>query len=226
MDSSKLHRIYRYAIDWIFPNVCPVCGKLIDHDADFCPDCKGDITPYDGAYTVSGTDGFSAYCVYDHNIDDAILYFKKDPCGNSYYAFACGIYEALCRDGIEKEPDLIVPIPITKTKMSRRGYNQTELIAKELRFLMNIPYSNVLVKTRDTREQKNLRGKDRADNVKGVFAINDKIPDIAGKTLLVIDDVCTTGSTLAEAAKVLKAAGAGKVYAAAFAKTPFKSRGT
>ena len=225
IDRPKLHRFYRYMIDWLYPNVCPCCGKYIDHDADFCNDCKNNITPYTGDSVPHGLDGFAAYCEYDHNIDDAILHFKKDPDGNSYYAFACGIAEALRKNGIIPDIDMIVPIPITKAKMKSRGYNQTELIARELRFLIDKPYENLLMKIRDTKDQKNMLGKDRSENVKDVFAVDPRVSDLTGKRLLVIDDVCTTGSTLSEAAKVLKTGGAAKVYAAAFAKTPFRKRG-
>lgn len=222
MNRSKLHRIYRYTIDWLYPNVCPCCGNYIDHNADFCAECKSAITPYCGNHSINGADGFAAYCIYDENIKGAILGFKKDRCGNSYYAFACGIAEAVGKSPFAGDADIIVPIPSSKKSMKERGYNQTELIAKELRFLLGIPYINILVKTKDTKVQKRLGMRERAENVSGAFTVSSKAPDLKGKRLLVIDDVCTTGSTLSEAAKVLKEAGAGKVYTATFAKTELK----
>lgn len=222
MNRQKLHNIYRYCIDWLYPNICPVCEKLIDYNADFCDDCKSRISLYSDTYDIKYTDGFAAYCVYDHNIDNALLKFKKDDCGNSYYAFAVGIAEAIKERGIADKIEMIVPIPITGKKMKERGYNQTELIAKELRFLIDKPYKNVLCKIKDTKDQKSLVGQERADNVSGVFGIAEKAPDIKGMSLLVIDDICTTGSTLSEAAKVLKENGAYAVYAASYAKTELK----
>ncbi len=222
IDRAKLHRIYRYWIDWLYPNICPCCGRYIDHDADFCGECKSAITPYTDEKDIEGIDKYTSYCVYDHNIDKAILAFKKTADGNSYYAFACGIAEAARKTGIAEDIDLIVPIPITRKKMKERGYNQTELIAKELRFLLNVPYANVMIKVKDTKEQKTLGRTERAENLSGAFGISDKAPDISGKRLLLIDDVCTTGSTLTEAAGVLRIGGAGKVYAISFAKTPNK----
>lgn len=225
MDRVKLHKIYRYLIDWLYPNVCPCCGKYIDHDADFCPDCKSRLTLYTDSFTVPDTDGFAAYCVYDENIKGAILHFKHDMCGNSYYAFACGISSAITERGIAGDIDMTVPVPISKKSMKERGYNQSELIAKELRYIIDVPYVNALVKVKDTAAQKSLKMSERAGNVSGAFGVpEDKKTVIAGKRLLVIDDVCTTGSTLSEAARTLKAAGAEKVYAATFAKTQFESR--
>lgn len=225
MNRSKLHRIYRYLIDWLYPNICPCCKKNIAHDADFCESCKSSITRYAGSTVVPYTDGFAAYCVYDDFIRPAVLEFKKNDCGNTYYAFACGIFTAVKERGFCDAFDMIVPIPITDKKMRERGYNQSELIAKELRFLAGKPYINALVKTHDTEEQKALtKAADRKTNVTGTFAVSRKCPDISGKNILLIDDVCTTGSTLSEAAKTLKEGGAGKVYAASFAKTEKKSR--
>ncbi|MBO6229535.1 MAG: ComF family protein [Ruminiclostridium sp.] len=223
MDRAKLHRIYRYWIDWLYPNICPCCGGYIDYDADFCVDCKSRLNVCKDTLAVAHTDGAAAYCIYDDNIKGAVLAFKKNRNGNSYYAFACGIAEAVRKSSFAGDIDMIVPIPASKKNMKERGYNQSELIAQELRFLLGVPYGNVLVKAKETKVQKRLGMNERAENVIGAFAVNEKNCDIAGKRLLVIDDVCTTGSTLAEAAKVLKENGAAKVYAAAFAKTPFKS---
>ena len=221
MNRAKLHRIYRYAIDWIYPNVCPCCGKYIDHDDAFCDECGDALTRFSGSYTVPDADGFAAYCIYNDAVKGAILEFKRERCGNSYYAFARGIADAVAASPFAGCIDMIVPVPVSGKSMKSRGYNQAELIAKELRWLIGVPYGNVLVKTRETKVQKRLGMSERSGNVAGAFAVSDRAGDVAGKRLLVIDDVCTTGSTLSEAARTLKAAGADKVYAAAFAKTEF-----
>lgn len=221
IDRAKLHKVYRYAIDWLFPNICPCCECKIEYDKDFCKECLESLTVYDGKINIPYVDIFTAYCIYNENISPAILKFKHTDAGNSYYAFAYRIAEAIKKSCISA--DVIVPIPMTKESLRKRGYNQAELIAKELRYMINIPYANVLIKTRQTAQQKTLDRKGRAVNLKGAFAVDPKYNDLAGKRLLLIDDVCTTGSTFAEAAKVLKENGAEKVFAASFAKTP-KSR--
>lgn len=219
MNRPKMHSIYRLVISWLYPNICPCCEKFIDYNADFCDECSAEIIPYTGHDEVDHADRFVAACVYDGIVEGAVLRFKKTDCGNTYYAFAYRIAEALRKSGLADGIDLIVPIPLTKKKLNERGYNHTELMAKELRFMLNVPYENVLVKMRDTDEQKSLHEAERRENMKGVFAVSPKASDIAGKRILLIDDVCTTGSTLSEAAKTLKDGGAGKVYAASFAKT-------
>lgn len=220
IDRPKLHRIYRYIIDWLYPNICPCCKKAIPYDADFCESCKSRIIRFSGSIQIPYTDGFAAYCVYEDPVRPAILEFKKNPDGNSYYAFACGIYTALKENGLSDGLDLIVPVPVSDKTMSERGYNQTELIAKELRFLMNVPYKNVLIKSKETKMQKSIKNaSERRENVADAFSVSHKAGDITGKSILLIDDLCTTGSTLENAAKALKNAGVKRVIAASFAKT-------
>ena len=223
IDRSKLHRIYRYSVNLLYPNVCPRCGKYIDYNDDFCKECLGCITPYEGDTVIPYIDRFTASCVYDDNVRPALLEFKQTDCGNTYYAFAFRIAAAIREAGFGTDAHYIVPIPMTRRSQRARGYNQTALIARELRYMINVPYANVLIKVRETKAQKSTSGRERADNVRDAFGISPKAPDIKGGTLLLIDDLCTTGSTLSEAAKVLKENGAEKVYAASFAKTLMKN---
>lgn len=220
VDRAKLHNAYRYVIDWLFPNICPCCEKVIDYNKDFCDECLNSLTLYNDELNIPYVDKFSAFCVYDENISPAILKFKHTDAGNSYYAFACGIAEAVRQSGFERDVDLIVPIPMTRESLKERGYNQAELMAKDLRYMIDVPYGNVLIKIRKTAQQKTLDRQGRMQNLKGAFAVDTKFGEVKGKRFLLIDDVCTTGSTFAEAAKILKENGAAKVYAVSFAKTP------
>lgn len=220
MDRKKLHGIYRYIIDWLYPNICPLCDRIIGYDADFCGDCSAGITPYTGHDRIKNTDGFTAGCIYDDNIKRAILRFKETNAGNFGYAFALRISKAVGRDFPDVTFDAVVPVPLSKGSKKKRGYNQSLIIARELSFMIDAPCADILIKPRETQMQKCLDMKSRLTNMQGAFELNKKAFDIKDKTILVIDDVCTTGSTLSEAARVLKESGAGKVYAAAFAKTP------
>ncbi len=181
---------------------------------------------YEGTADIPSVDRFTAYCVYDRNISPVILRFKHTDAGNTYYAFAKRISMALERADMRSGIDCIVPIPMSGSSLKKRGYNQAELIAKELRYMIDVPYDNVLVKIRDTAAQKTLGREGRSKNLKDAFAVNPKYGNIKGRTFLLIDDVCTTGSTFAEAARVLKENGALNVYAASFAKTPNKHKST
>ena len=107
---------------------------------------------------------------------------------------------------------------MTRDDFEDRGYNQVELMAKEIHFLLDIPVIDALEKHKATKSQKSLNGEERKTNVSGAFRVKTGI-DLKGKKLLLIDDVCTTGSTLSEAARILKDEGASEVITAAFAKT-------
>ena len=216
-----LHEIYRFLISYLYPNICPCCEKVIEYDEDFCDRCKNKITPFYDDFEIAHTDAFVAYCYYEGRIRYVLRKYKINPCGNTYYAFAFGIVQALRRKQLTKGIDAVVFIPMTEEALKMRGYNQVEYMADEVHHLLNIPVLPALVKCKATKSQKSLGVEERKVNVKGAFKLAPQI-DINGKKLLLIDDLCTTGNTLSEAARVLREAGAASVIAASFAKTKNK----
>ena len=102
-----------------------------------------------------------------------------------------------------KNYDTIVPIPISKKRQKERGYNQSDLIAKEISKKIQIPYNNVLIKSRNIIEQSKLNKEDRQKNIKGVYDLKNK-EIIKNKKVILLDDIYTTGSTVNEASKILK----------------------
>jgi len=113
---------------------------------------------------------------------------------------------------------LMIPIPLHRKKFLWRGFNQSELLAKKLaeEFELNLR-TDILIKTKNTKSQTDLKENERHLNVKNTFAVNNK-RNIKGKIIFLIDDVLTTGSTLNEAAKELKKAGAQEVWGITLAK--------
>jgi len=110
---------------------------------------------------------------------------------------------------------ILVPIPLSKRRLRERGFNQAEEIAKNLSKFLEIPLCNCLVKIKETPSQVDLSKKERRENVKGVFEIDEEAKD---KRILLVDDVYTTGTTMNEAAKVLKEAGAKEVWGVVIAR--------
>jgi ComF family protein len=108
--------------------------------------------------------------------------------------------------------EVVVPIPLSAARRRERGYNQVGLIAHPLALALGLSYaSNALVRWRNTHSQVGLSREQRRENVRGVFRGNGT--QIRGKTILLLDDVATTGSTLISGADALLAAGASQVYA-------------
>lgn len=213
----KLHNIYRFIINFFYPNICPRCGTIVGYNDAFCADCELSFTRFSDPFAICNVDGFAAFCLYEE-ASDMILRFKHDPSGNSYYAFAYGIFCAIKDAGFAEKIDEIAFVPMTKSDQKKRGYNQSELIARELHFMLGKPYRRGLFKQRVTRHQKELSEEERRTNIIGAFCAEQGVR-YDGKTVLIIDDVCTTGSTLAEAARALREAGAEHIYAATFSKT-------
>jgi ComF family protein len=111
---------------------------------------------------------------------------------------------------------VVIPLPLHKNRKRIRGFNQAELIA--VGFISAVSSSrlilepNLLVRTKNTKPQVELSGEERRQNIVGAFAVSD--PNVVkNKTILLVDDVKTTGATLEEAARVLKEAGAKRVWA-------------
>lgn len=116
---------------------------------------------------------------------------------------------------LDKQPNFedynIIPIPLEKRKLKRRGFNQAEEISKEISSFLKIPLiSNCLIKIKETSPQVELSDKQRKENIKGAFSCQ-RPEMIKGKKILLVDDVYTTGSTMTECAKVLRTAGAKEI---------------
>ncbi|MBN1451377.1 MAG: ComF family protein [Anaerolineales bacterium] len=111
----------------------------------------------------------------------------------------------------------IVPIPLGKRRLKERGYNQVAMVAKPLSLRLGIEYRPAaLIRARETRSQVGLSATERKQNVLNVFQADKN--KIGGRTVLLMDDVSTTGATLSSAAEALYAAGAKEVYAITIAR--------
>lgn len=180
-------------------HVCLVCGAPISDEADYCLRCQRQES-------VFGRN--VAALVYEDKAREMIYSLKFG--GKKYIAktLAAMMSDAFLRSGIEGE--IIVPVPMAASEKKKRGFNQSELLAEEIGKRLNIPVLPALVKTKETRPQKELGGKDRAENLKGCFAVAYG-EYIAGRKILLVDDVFTTGATANECARTLLKSKARKV---------------
>lgn len=118
---------------------------------------------------------------------------------------------------LNPEHVIVTPLPLHARRKRWRGYNQSEILATTFAQELSLPYRDTLVRTRHTKTQKDLGKDKREENIQNCFALVDGA-NILDKTILLIDDVTTTGSTLKEASKVLKRNGALTVWCIALAQ--------
>lgn len=177
---------------------CPRCGQPGASDA-LCPTCLK---------TPSHIDGIAAAAVFAHPLRDAIHDLKYN--NNRSLAEPLGRLMAAAWQAHGLPADRIVPVPLHPGRQAERGYNQSALLARVLAQTVGMPLDErVLIRQRPTQHQVGLGRAERQQNVAGAFSCRD---DLSGQRVVVIDDVCTTGSTLEACAEALKAAGATTVW--------------
>jgi len=129
--------------------------------------------------------------------------------------FLSGLLQKRLKAGPPHKNSLIIPMPLHITKKAERGFNQAEILAKILAEKTGLDYSQkILKRKKQTKPQVGLEGRERIKNIKGAFAIRPfaDLKLIKKRTILLLDDVITTGATMEEAAKVLRKAGARQVW--------------
>ena len=188
--------------------ICDKCGRAIADDYPVCPECKAHMPDF--------TTARSAF-VYSGEIVRLIKEFKT---GEKYLAdaFADRMFPILLSQF--RGVDMLAFVPMTNQAKKRRGYNQSELLAAELSLRTGIPLEReLLVKVRETSAQKELSRRERAENLKGCFRVHER-KLCRGKTIVLVDDVMTTGATANAIASALFGAGAKQVYLLTFASVP------
>ena len=192
----------RESIIYIKDPCCMKCGKQLQNSKqEYCSDCEKKRHEY-----IQGT------ALYDYgSMADSLFRFKYG--GRMEYArfYGTELYEKRKNWLEAKGPDALVPVPIHSSRKRKRGYNQAELIARELSKCSGIPVNTSLIRRiKHTRPLKDLSYGERQNNLKKAFKICQN--DVKLNTIVIIDDIYTTGSTIDSMARILKGAGVGKIY--------------
>jgi ComF family protein len=201
-------------IEVIHPPVCPVCGLPMEKRVPAEPsEIQAESPPCCRCQQQQPQlDGFRAYAFHSGPLREAIHQFKYEDLRS-----LAGPLGALMAAGWATlgsnlyDPDVIVPVPLHVSRQRQRGYNQAGLLARELgRHLHQPVFEKALVRARATAPQVGLSAKERRANVHDAFrCVSDSI---AGRRVLLIDDVFTTGSTLEAACRALRDRGASSVW--------------
>ncbi|WP_124098486.1 phosphoribosyltransferase family protein [Ruminococcus sp. Marseille-P6503] len=213
----------RFWLDMIFPNRCPCCGRVISWDGLLCEACKSclpflDDTPWQVRYSEkAGEKAFSFdYAVSAFSYEDIAvkgIYALKDGNGTNFAQYACGILcDKLENDGMD-QADIVTAVPMSRRKKLSRGYNQAEIIARYLAGELGAATDfRLLKRTSDSLEQHSLNSRQRHEFAERIYYKNPKSGSIKGKTVILCDDVFTTGATMNKCSEILKEMGAEKVY--------------
>jgi len=163
-------------------------------------------------------DWMRSACVYDDWSRNVMLPFKHAGALKYQKIMTRAMIAALREmEACQKIPDLIIPIPLAYRRLWKRGYNQATLLARSISQHFNIPMDVNSVRRKYRSDMGHKNAKQRAENIRGVFKVAH--PErVRGKTILLVDDVMTTGATFAEMRRVLKRAGATAVYGIAFCR--------
>jgi competence protein ComFC len=216
-----LRRLIRFLLDLLFPPKCVFCGKIIPPGKNVCSDCAKAIAPCGSVRLFKlPWKKNPIFCAtlypYEGRVRESLLRYKfhGEEQNADYYA---GELAALVKAAFPDVPvSLVTWVPLSKQRKKDRGYDQAERIARPLAKALHLPCCPCLVKVRQNRVQHYLGRRARAENVRGAYAFPGR--NVAGEHILLVDDIVTTGATLAECAAVLLHGGAVSVCCAAVAQ--------
>ena len=235
----------RHLLHTVLPVECAACGAALTDDPVpfFCRSCWATIRPLAGPACPHCGLPFASDVALTYSPEHRCLSCRQDPPAFTR-AWACHTYEPPLRNAIhlfkyrgkialakplgmllrnawhrQADADILMPVPLHSSRLREREYNQSLLLADQLNRDLRMPliYDN-LVRLRATLPQTELSRSERLANLRRCFAVK-RPTEIAGKRVLLIDDVMTTGTTVNECAKVLRKADAADVYVVTLART-------
>ena len=217
--------VWNKLLDLLYPPKCPFCARLLaDGEEHLCARCDLNLPWMEdeaGKRVGEFLDDSIAALWYRDAVRDSHHRFKFG--GLRVYAKAYGaILAQSVRGQLTGEADVICWAPVSRKRRRRRGYDQSELLARELSARLDIPAEPLLDKLRHNPAQATIRDEStRRANVLGAYALHPGA-QVRDRRILLVDDVVTTGSTLSECARVLRTAGAASVVGVTLAVTPKK----
>ncbi len=211
-----------HLLDLLFPPKCTFCHDLLEAEEKagrICTRCQRELQPERLALQGEFLDGGLSIYIYEGHVRRSIHRFKFN--GRKEYApvyarLLCSIAESV--EWI-KEAELVTFVPTNRRNERKRGYNHAALLAEHIAQNLGLHFRPMLSKTRETKAMYGLKPYERRANIMGAIKVACEPEQIIGKTILLIDDIFTTGATAGECARMLRMAGAAKVFVLTVAKT-------
>lgn len=232
---TDLYQLRTALTDLFFPRACAFCGAHdIGSKTDLCLPCLESVREVPESFCLKCGRPFAgtfsgAVCgkclqfppkyskarfavFYENNVRDAVADFKYHSALHLTKVLSKILIDAFVKHYQNQALDLILPVPVHRNRILKRGYNQSVILARELSLFTRVPLDRTcLIKSKDTVPQAGLSRKDRLKNL--VNSFNVCSPDrVRGRRVLLVDDVATTGTTVSEAAKELSAAGCSEIF--------------
>ena len=200
--------IFEKILDLIYPQVCGICGKL--NKKSLCNKCKTKLEKEFNFQIDNYEEDISKKFIehnyffkYENTIRSQILALKFQEKPYVYKTITYFLKNMQKSFENLKKYDIIIVVPISRQRRKDRGYNQCELIARQISKILKIPIAqNVLYKIKNTVPQSSLNKQQREENAKGVYKMKN-ISILQNKKILIIDDIYTTGNTVNECANIL-----------------------
>lgn len=203
-------------LDFLFPPRCPICSAYVSEKGAWCKECLRSASdtrriPMDvEAFAV--LDEVWALGKYHDGLRPLLVPLKFHGKRDRLPYLHTFLESTGSRNvNILMQVSTAVPVPLHEEREKARGFNQTELIFREWALSRGMSWQRALVRSRSTTPQFGLGADERIKNLSGAFCLSE-CADVRGKCLLLVDDICTTGTTLRECAKVLRKGGAEKIF--------------
>lgn len=203
-------------LTFLFPPKCVLCRSLLSRDeTDLCRTCRTELAEFSSGRKLTFVKEWTVLWHYDGHVRSSLLRYKFSNARSYSEFYGRMIAMRLLREDISF--DILTWVPISAQRRWKRGYDQVQLIAEAVGRELNTKPCRTLKKIRNNPAQSTITGQaQRKANVMGVYkAVSPET--IAGKRVLLLDDIVTTGSTVSECARVLLTAGAKEVICAAVA---------
>lgn len=210
----KINIIFKTFMKMFYPQRCPYCNCVIEHSMIQCETCAKQMPKrYFQNFAKGGYPCYSPF-FYKGIFATAVKRFKFQNYPQYSPQLAVHLAASIMDQKDDATFDFVTCVPMHPSRERKRGYNQSKLLARDVSKLIGVEYADLIKKVKDNREQHKCKSvAERRDNVRGVFAVEDK-QVVKGKNILVIDDILTSGYTLGECCRILSKAGGSVIQCA------------